>query len=366
MKQDEPSVTEADRLYLQTAIELADRGRYSTPPNPRVGCLFVRNGRVLGRGWHVRTGEGHAEVNALSDAGNVRGATAYVSLEPCAFHGRTPACADTLVDAGVARVVGALTDPHPKVAGMGYDRLREAGVQVDTVELDASRALNPGYLSRQSTGRPWVRVKVGASLDGATAMASGESQWITGPEARADVQELRARSCAVMTGSGTVLADDPQLTVRDDRFATDGVLRQPLRIVLDSRLRTPADAQVLGSGGALLVHASGAVGSNLSGSAELLECGDGSVDLPELMSRLAERDLNEILVEAGADLTGALLRAGLWDELIVYMAPKLLGDVTRRLANLGADALGDAVPGRFGDVERIGVDLKVTLLRSPA
>lgn len=361
MSSKEPRLTDADRLYLSTAIALADRGRYSTPPNPRVGCVFVRNGRVLGRGWHVRTGEGHAEVNALSDAGDVRGATAYVSLEPCAFHGRTPACADTLIGAGVARVVGALTDPHPQVAGLGYDRLREAGVAVDTDELPEARALNPGYLHRQTHGRPWIRLKVAASLDGATAMASGESQWITGAAARADVQELRARSCAVLTGIGTVLADDPRLNVRDAAYALDGVLRQPLRIVLDSRLRTPQDANVLADGGALVVHAESAPATQLPG--ERHACGETAVDLTRLVDYLGTRELNEVLVEAGARLTGAFLKAGLWDELVVYLAPKLMGEATRRLADLGIERLGDAVAARFADVRMVGEDIKLTVLR---
>ena len=212
----------ADRLFLRAAVSLAERGLYTCAPNPRVGCLIVRDGRTLGRGWHVRTGEAHAEVHALADAGpDVAGATAYVSLEPCSFHGRTPPCTDALVEAGIRRVVAAMTDPHPRIAGAGFERLRGAGIAVDVIDLPEARELNLGWVTRLATGRPWVRIKTAVSLDGRTAMASGESQWITGPAARADVQHWRARSCAVITGAGTVRIDNPRLTVRDERFAVD-------------------------------------------------------------------------------------------------------------------------------------------------
>ncbi|MEZ5560177.1 MAG: bifunctional diaminohydroxyphosphoribosylaminopyrimidine deaminase/5-amino-6-(5-phosphoribosylamino)uracil reductase RibD [Pseudomonadales bacterium] len=351
----------SDHLFLQAAIELAERGLYSTTPNPRVGCLIVRGGRVVGRGAHMRAGEGHAEVNALRDAGaSARGATAYVSLEPCAFHGRTPPCTEALIDAGIKRVVAAMTDPHERVAGAGFEWLRGAGIDVDVVEVPEAWALNAGYVMRVRHGRPFVRIKVAASADGRTAMASGESQWITGPEARADVQYWRARSCAILTGSGTVLTDDPQLTVRDARYAVDGRLRQPIRVVADSGLRIPADAALLQSDGPiLLAHGSG-VSPRLAG-VEHIACGDRSVDLHGLLRALGGRGCNEVLVEAGPTLVGALLAAGLWDELLLYTAPKLLGSDARPLAQLPLVSMGEAVAATIADVTRVGADVRVRL-----
>ena len=361
-------LTATDVLYLRAALELAARGRYSTSPNPRVGCVLVRRGQILGRGWHRRAGGPHAEVAALDDARqnghSVRGATAYVSLEPCSFYGRTPPCADMLVDVGIRRVVGASRDRHPKVAGFGYERLRSAGVLVTEAELDEALQLNRGYLQRHQRGRPWVTLKVAASLDGAVALANGESQWITGEAARADVQRLRAQSCAVLTGVGTVLADDPQLNVRDPAFAVDGVLRQPLRIVLDSQLRTPSEARLFnadGAGAVLLVHGTRAAPDAWAGTAETLACGDEQVDLAALVAKLAARELNEVLVEAGPRVIGAFLQAGLWDELVLYLAPKVLGSASRQLAEFGLTRLDDAVGGGFSEVTRLGEDLRLTL-----
>jgi diaminohydroxyphosphoribosylaminopyrimidine deaminase/5-amino-6-(5-phosphoribosylamino)uracil reductase len=354
---------DSDHLYLEAAIELARRGEYSVAANPRVGCVIVRDGEVLGRGWHVRAGEGHAEVNALRDAGDrdVTGATVYVSLEPCAFEGRTPACSQTLIKAGIGRVVAAMTDPHPKVAGQGFAELRNAGVHVDILELTQARALNPGYLSRMTLGRPWVRLKVAVSADGRTAMANGESQWITGPQARADVQHWRARSCAVITGAGTVLADDPQLNVRDRACAVEDKIRQPLRIVLDSKLRTPADARVYsGEGSALVVYADAT--AQPRAGVEHLRCGDGRVDLGQLLSQLAQRQINEVLVEAGPGLLGSFLSAGLWDELLVYQAAKLLGSDARPMAELSINHMTDAVGATIRDCQRFGDDLRLCLV----
>jgi len=353
---------DSDRRFLDAAVELAARGLNSTTPNPRVGCLIVRDGEVLGRGWHVRAGEGHAEANALADAGtaDVTGATVYVSLEPCAFHGRTPPCSQALIRARVARVVAAMTDPHREVAGRGFAELKNAGILVDVFELPAARELNAGYVSRITRGRPFVRLKVAVSLDGRTAMASGESQWITGPAARADVQRWRARSCAIVTGSGTVLADDPQLTVRDPACAVEGGIRQPLRVLLDSRLRIPATARVLaGPGRALIVH--GTAASPHLAEVEHLACGSGRVDLPRLLETLAARGCNEVLVEAGPGLLGAFLGAGLWDELLVYQAGKLLGSSGLPLAELPIARMADAVGATITDSRQFGNDLRIRL-----
>jgi diaminohydroxyphosphoribosylaminopyrimidine deaminase/5-amino-6-(5-phosphoribosylamino)uracil reductase len=355
-------IQESDLMYLRAAVELAERGLFTCTPNPRVGCLVVRDGKVLGRGAHLWTGQGHAEVNALADAhGDAAGATVYVSLEPCAHHGRTPPCADALIAANVRRVVCAMRDPYSRVAGQGFARLREAGIVTELRELDEARDLNAGYSKRIRRGRPFVRLKVATSLDGRTAMASGESRWITGAEARADVQYWRARSCAVVTGSGTVLADDPSLNVRDSRFALEGVLRQPLRVVLDTELRTPADAALFkASGPVLLVHGRGAV-SKLAG-VEHLECGDGAIDLPALLDALGARGCNEILVEAGPRLIGSFFAAELWDELLVYLAPKLLGSDARPLANLPIGTMADSVAATIRDCVPVGNDLRLRLV----
>lgn len=339
-----------DLLFLKRTVELAARGLYSVAENPRVGCLIVQGGRVLGRGWHVRLGEPHAEANAIADAGgDIRGATAYVSLEPCCHTGRQPPCSAALIDGGIARVVGAADDPDPRVAGAGYRALRQAGVAVDTTNLPAARALNPGFIKRMTRGKPWVRVKVAASLDGRTAMANGESRWITSPAARSDVQHWRARSDAIVTGVGTVLADDPALTVRESRFATDGRIRQPLVAIADSNRRTPAEARVFQADRPVL-----------SFDAQ----GSRRVDLDALLGRLAAEGCNEVLVEAGATLAGAFLRQGLWDEAIVYLAPKLLGDAARPMARLAIANLGCAVVAEVADIARIGEDLRVILRQS--
>jgi diaminohydroxyphosphoribosylaminopyrimidine deaminase/5-amino-6-(5-phosphoribosylamino)uracil reductase len=354
---------DSDHLFLDAAIELAKRGEFSTTPNPRVGCLIVREGEVLGRGWHVRHGEGHAEVNALRDAGDrdVTGATVYVSLEPCAFQGKTPPCSQTLIKAGIGRVVAAMTDPHPQVAGIGFAELKNAGIHVDILELPSARALNPGYLSRLTRSRPFVRLKVAVSADGRTAMANGESKWVTGPAARSDVQRLRARSCAILTGAGTVLADDPELNVRDAACAVEGRIRQPLRIVADSRLRTPLDARIYtGEGPALIVHTLGTAPA--ASDVEYLHCGADEVDLGKLLTILAERKCNELLVEAGPRLLGSFLRLGTWDELIVYQAGKLLGSDAQPLAMLSIGHMADAIDATIRDCDRLGDDLRLRLV----
>lgn len=352
----------ADRLFLRAALDLAERGLYTCAPNPRVGCLIVRDGRTLGRGWHVRTGEAHAEVRALADAASdVSGATAYVSLEPCSFQGRTPPCTDALVEAGIRRVVAAMPDPHPRVAGAGFERLRAAGVAVEIIDLPEARELNLGWTTRLATGRPWVRIKTAVSLDGRTAMASGESQWITGAAARADVQHWRARSCAVITGAGTVRIDNPRLTVRDERFTVDGRLRQPLRVVVSRTGNLPPDATVATDGGPLLL-ACGRDGDAASG-AEVWRDDTPQIDLAKLLEHLGERQCNEVLVEAGPTLAGGFLEAGLWDELVVYVAAKLLGSDSRPLARLALSRMAEAVTGRIHDVTTWGEDVRLTIRR---
>ncbi len=363
----------ADLRFLDACVELAAQGLYSTTPNPRVGALLVRAGRVIGRGWHQRAGEPHAEVLALRDAASqgesAQGATCYVSLEPCAHQGRTPPCADALIQAGVARVVGALDDPNPLVAGQGYARLAAAGIEVATTNLHSAQQLNIGFVTRMQQGRPWVRIKLAASLDGRTAMASGESKWLTSSAARADVQHWRARSCALLTGVGTVLADNPQLTVRDPAYALAGVLRQPLRIVLDSRLQTPPTAQLFSAAGPVLLVTTAAAAPRahqFQNKAELLQLPGRQPDPAALLQVLAARDINELLVEAGPRLVGSLLAAGLWDELLLYMAPKLLGSTARPLAQLPLAQLQEALALEFQDIKPVGDELRLQLVRKPS
>lgn len=326
-----------DYRHMARALTLARRGLYHTAPNPCVGCVLVKDGVVVGEGWHARAGEAHAEVNALDEAGErARGATVYVTLEPCCHQGRTPPCTDALLKAGVARLVAAMSDPNPQVAGKGFTILRDAGVVVECGLLEAeARALNPGFIRRMIQGRPFVRLKLAMSLDGRTALASGESQWLTGEAARQDVQRLRARASAILTGVGTVLADDPSLNVR-----LPEATRQPLRVILDTELRTPPTAQTLRLPGQALIFtpvADPAAHEPLrAAGAEMviLPRAARGLDLPAVMAELARRECNEVHVECGSTLAGALLRAGLVDELVIYMAPLLLGDKARGLFQL--------------------------------
>ena len=344
------------------ALQLAARGLYTTSPNPRVGCVIVKDGRVVGEGWHERAGTPHAEIHALKAAGEAaRGATVYVTLEPCSHHGRTPPCAEALIEAGVTRVVAAMTDPNPLVAGGGIDMLTLAGITAEVGLMEAeARALNPGFISRMTRQRPWVRLKTASSLDGKTALANGQSQWITGEAARADVQHLRARACAILTGSGTVLADNPRMNVRDLDIG-----RQPLRVIVDSGLRTPVDAAILP---ALIAchHADPAARVPLEqAGAEVIELpgAEGRVDLAALLTLLAQRGINELHVEAGAALNGALLAAGLVDEWVAYVALMAVGDDARGLlAQPPLTSLADAARFRLADVRQIGEDLRLTLL----
>jgi diaminohydroxyphosphoribosylaminopyrimidine deaminase/5-amino-6-(5-phosphoribosylamino)uracil reductase len=358
------SDSERDGRYMRHALELAARGLYTTDPNPRVGCVLVRAERVVGEGWHERAGEAHAEVNALRAAGDAAaGATAYVTLEPCAHTGRTPPCTQALINARVSRVVYAIGDPNP-VSGAGAAALRAAGIDVQGELLAAeARALNPGFFKRMQSGLPWVRVKLGASLDGRTALANGASRWVTAPAARQDAQRFRARSSVVLSGSGTVLADDPALNVR-----IDGATRQPLRVLLDSELRVPPTARMFDREGPALVFTASTDAARLAELARrgvLVEsvprAAGGGLALPAVLRRLAEREANEVWVEAGARLAGALLEARLVDELIVYLAPSLLGPTARPLAQLPEiTQLEQRLRLEFTECKPIGPDLRLT------
>lgn len=347
---------------MASALHLAERGLYTTSPNPRVGCVIVKSGKLLAEGWHQRAGEPHAEVHALNAAGaEAKSATAYVTLEPCSHHGRTPPCADALIAAGVTRVVIAMQDPNPQVAGQGVVRLQGAGMEVECGLMESvARALNPGFIKRMTQGMPLLRSKIAMSLDGRTALNNGASQWITGAEARRDGHHWRARSCAVLTGIGTVLADDAQLSAREVN-----TVRQPLRVVVDSNLRMPLTAQILQGGNVLIYTATRdaqkiARLEKVGAKVEVLPASNGQVDLAACLKDLATRGCNEILLEAGQTLNGAMLQAGLIDELIVYMAPQLLGDMARGMAQLGElIRLDQRVALAWQDVRQIGRDLRI-------
>lgn len=355
--------------YMALAIQLARQGWYTTRPNPRVGCVLVRDGRVVGQGAHLKAGEPHAEIHALRQAGEqARGADAYVTLEPCSHHGRTPPCADALIAAGIKRVCVAQLDSNPQVAGRGLQKLRDAGLQVEHGLLEAdARQLNPGFFRRMETGLPRVTIKLAMSLDGRTAMASGESQWITGAEARLDVQHLRAASCAIITGADSVISDDSRLTVREKSLTDLYGFTQPLRVITDSRLRVATTAAIFNQpGSALLVTRETTaqaepekIAALQQAGAELLLQPGGSqpLDLLQLLQTLGQRGCNEVLVEAGAKLAGAFLQAGLVQELRLYMAPLLLGDAARGLLHLpGLDYLANAPRMNIRDVRAIGKD----------
>lgn len=352
-----------DTEYMRRALKLAGRGRYTTDPNPKVGCIVVKDEAVVGCGWHDRAGQPHAEVVALIEAGELaRGATVYVTMEPCCHQGRTPPCTQALIDAGVGEVVVALEDPNPLVAGEGLAALHAAGIDVREGPLaDQALALNRGFVSRMVRGRPYVRAKIAASLDGKTALASGESQWITGPESRADVHRQRAAASVILTGSGTVLADDPQLTARLDD--ADAAVLQPQVVIVDSELRVPAEAKVFSLGSPLLftssedLQARSAI-EQVGGEIEW-QPGGRRVDLVGLMTRLAERGCNEVWVEAGAGLNGALAAAGLVDEYIIYYAPVLLGSAARGMFDFCLHQLSERVQLEVIEQTRLGDDLKI-------
>lgn len=352
----------ADSRWMARALQLAERGLYTTSPNPRVGCVLVKDGAVVGEGWHERAGEPHAEIHALRAAGDqARGATAYVTLEPCSHHGRTPPCADALVEAGVVRVVAAMQDPNPQVAGQGLEKLRAAGIETDSGLMeDTVRELNIGFFARMTRGLPWVRSKIAMSLDARTALANGESKWITGKAARQDVQHWRARSCVVLTGIGTVLADDPQLNVRSIEGAS-----QPLRAVVDNQLRLPPDARLLQQPGVVIYTASEdaqkIVALEAAGARVVVLPGtDGQVNVAAALGDLADQGCNEVLVEAGTKLNGSLLQAGLVDELVLYVAPQFLGDMARGIARLGEfTSLEQRIELEWKDIRQVGCDLRI-------
>lgn len=347
------------------ALQLAARGLYTTRPNPMVGCVLADGERVVGEGWHVRAGQPHAEANALAMAGTAaQGSTAYVTLEPCAHQGRTPPCADALVAAGVTRVVAAVRDPYYQVAGQGFAKLQAAGIDVETGLMEAqARALNRGFFSRIERGRPWVRVKLAMSLDGRTALGDGESKWITSEAARADVQRWRARSGAILTGLGTVLADDPRLTVRLD---TGEDVEPPLRVVLDDGGLMPHGAKLLADGAAptLLVYGEDIVPDYADETPALaVRRFGGGLDLVAVLSQLALRGIGEVQIEAGATLSGAFLRAGLVDELVLYVAPVLLGERGRPLfAGVDPATMAERIGLRLLETVQVGPDLRLTLI----
>ena len=356
--------TAFDHQCMAIALQLARLGLKTTHPNPRVGCLIAVDGEVVGGGWHKKAGEGHAEINALLEAGDkAAGGTAYVTLEPCSHSGRTPPCVDALINAKIARVVCAMEDPNPAVNGAGIQKLQQAGIEVQSGLMTAeAEELNAGFLMRMRQQRPWVRVKLAQSMDGHVALANGSSQWISGPQARADVQDWRARSDVILTGVGTVLADNPSLNVRNNDNA-----RQPLRVIVDSHWRTPANAGLLSLPGKVLIAGlrDVPVPAELSGSAA--ECmafapQAGRVSLPAVLSELGKRGLNEIQVEAGATLCGALIQQGLVDEVLIYQAPVILGGAAvSPFATPRLDNMEDRVHLKWIDSRRIGQDLRLRL-----
>ena len=356
------SFSAVDHGMMARALQLAERGLWTTSPNPRVGCVVVRDGKIVGEGWHEKAGEPHAEVHALRAAGELaRGATAYVTLEPCSHHGRTPPCAEALVAAGVSRVVAAMSDPNPLVAGQGLAMLRAAGIEtVCGLMENEARELNIGFVSRMTRGRPWLRLKVAASLDGKTALNNGVSQWITGPDARQDGHRWRARACAILTGIGTVRDDDPQLNVRAVETT-----RQPLRVVVDSRLETPLTARILQGGPVLVaVAVDDEKRANLlrAAGAEvlLLPNASGKVELKDLLEELGRRGINEVHAEAGFKLNGSLLREDLVDELLLYLAPCLIGHAASGLFNLPElTTLNDKRCLKIHDLRQVGADIRV-------
>ena len=384
--------TDFDRRAMGRALELAARGLETTHPNPRVGCVIAQGEEIVGEGWHERAGEPHAEVNALRAAGSKAvGATAYVTLEPCSHHGRTPPCVDALIAARVARVIFAAEDPNPRVSGEGADALRRAGIAAEAGLLAAEAAeLNPGFLKRMRSGRPWVRLKLAMSLDGRTALANGASQWITGEAAREDVQHWRARSSAILTGIGTVLADDPRLDVRLPDPPSGPPRPQPLRVVLDSRLQFPPDARMFVAGGPVLImtvasQGGGDINRRAARHAQLVERGaaieevsvarpgspaeprdvtDGTAhaSLPDVLDHLGRREINELWVEAGPRLAGALLEQSLVDEFIIYIAPKLLGPQARPLVAMDElRQLQDAPGFTVVETRQMGEDVRLRM-----
>lgn len=357
------SFTAFDHQMMGRALQLAERGRFTTKPNPMVGCVLVQGEKIIGEGWHERAGGPHAEIVALQAAGDAaRDATAYVTLEPCAHTGRTGPCADALIEAGVSKVVAAMRDPFPQVAGAGFEKLRAAGIEVADGLMEAqARVLNRAFFSRIERGRPWLRVKLGVSLDGRTALANGDSKWITSAESREDVHRWRARCGALLTGAGTVLADDPHLTVR---LENDAEFIAPIRVVLDPGLATVARGNVRqGDVPTLYFHAPDAKPPrDIALQRHAVPVARGSLDLKEVLAELGRREINEVQVETGATLAGAFLRSGLVDELLIYVAPVLLGDTARPMFDgLGITAMADALKLKLVETRQVGGDLRLLL-----
>ncbi len=365
--------SDTDHHQMARALQLAEKGLYTTHPNPRVGCVLVKDDQVVGEGWHRRAGEPHAERNALAQAGErARGATAYITLEPCCHQGRTPPCSDALIEAGVSRVVAAMRDPNPLVAGKGLAQLEAAGIATEYGLMQAqAEALNPGFTKRMAEGRPYIRCKLAMSLDGRTAMASGESQWITSEAARLDVQRLRARSSAILTGIGTLLADDPSMNVRlsTEELGLEADLQPPtpVRVVLDPALKTPPTAKMLKLPGPTLLLSSDdeplhAAALDAAGAQVISLAANGcNLNLDEVLTVLAEQELNEVLLESGATLAGALLEKQLIDELVIYMAPHIMGDSARGLFHLPLlKQMSQRIGLQISDLRKVGPDLRIT------
>ncbi|HQQ64418.1 MAG TPA: bifunctional diaminohydroxyphosphoribosylaminopyrimidine deaminase/5-amino-6-(5-phosphoribosylamino)uracil reductase RibD [Pseudomonadales bacterium] len=354
-----------DIQYMARALQLANNGHYSTSPNPRVGCVITKNNAVIAEGWHAVAGGPHAEIVALQHAsGHTHGATAYVTLEPCSHHGKTGPCCEALINAGITRVVYGMQDPNPQVAGQGLQKLRDAGILVDGPVLETqARALNPGFIKRMETGLPFVRVKMAMSMDGRTAMASGESQWITGEAARQDVQKLRAQSCAILTAASTVLIDNAQLNVREPELLAALGNRRPRRVLLDQHAHIAPDAKIFDDTAPTLWCTSKAAPTALPSHIQhwSLPLQHHHADLRVLLAELAGRGCNDILVEAGATLAGAFLQEKLVDELIIYMAPKLLGSTARPLFTLPFEAMEEAHNLKILDVRAVGDDWRFTV-----
>jgi len=381
---------------MALALQLAEKGLYTTHPNPRVGCVLVKDDQIIGQGWHQRAGEGHAEINALYDAAGIKdvenlkgksqtdirgiasGATAYVTLEPCSHHGKTPPCSEALIAAGVTKVVAAMEDPNPLVSGKGLTLLKQNGIDTECGLLEAeARSLNPGFIKRMASNRPYVRCKLAMSLDGRTAMASGESKWITGASARADVQRWRARSDATITGVETILADNPSMIVRLEDWNGDkpeiwqnnADIKQPVRVVLDSRLRLPKDAKMLNLSGATWVltcetedHPRFKELQSVGAKVVTLPADRDTLDLARVLDYLAQEEINEVLVETGSTLSGAFVKAGLIDETIIFMAPKLMGHQGRPLLNLpGLDRMDQNLQLDIKDLRQVGDDIRIIL-----
>lgn len=366
-------MTSQQTQYMQLAIRLAKRGLYTTDPNPRVACVIVKDDEVVGQGWHQRYGQAHAEVLAIEDAGSkAKGATAYVTLEPCNHTGKTPPCVDALIEAGITEVIVAMQDPNPLVSGEGLVRLRASGINVSCGLLESqAKALNPGFIKRMETGLPYVRVKLAMSLDGRTAMASGESLWITGEAARADVQKLRARASVIMTGINTVLTDDPSLNVRlsAQDLGIEGVVNQPLRVVLDSHSQFPDDAKMRACDGDIIVYTAEIDDVSKKDQQQRqcqfisIEKSGKGLDLVKVLKDLAGREANEIHIEAGSTLCGAMLEQQLVDEIVIYMAPHIMGNGARGLFALpGLTQMKDKINMAIKDVRKVGQDMRITML----